>query len=111
MGIAGTDVSKEAADMILMDDNFASIVTGVEEGRRIFDNLKKSIAYTLTSNIPEISPFFIFILFDIPLPLAAVTILCIDLGTDMVKLLISRDKKLTYEKRPKYLSFQKTCTY
>ena len=63
MGIAGKDVSKEAADMILMDDNFASIVNGVEEGRLIFDNLKKSIAYTLTSNIPEICPFIAFILF------------------------------------------------
>ena len=70
--------------MILLDDNFASIVTGVEEGRLIFDNLKKSIAYTLTSNIPEISPFLAFILCDIPLPLGTVTILCIDLGTDMV---------------------------
>ena len=70
--------------MILLDDNFASIVTGVEEGRLIFDNLKKSIAYTLTSNIPEISPFLMFILADIPLPLGTVTILCIDLGTDMV---------------------------
>jgi len=84
MGIAGSDVSKQAADMILLDDNFASIVTGVEEGRLIFDNLKKSIAYTLTSNIPEISPFLAFILCDIPLPLGTVTILCIDLGTDML---------------------------
>jgi len=84
MGIAGSDVSKQAADMILLDDNFASIVTGVEEGRLIFDNLKKSIAYTLTSNIPEISPFLLFIIADVPLPLGTVTILCIDLGTDMV---------------------------
>merc|ERR1712214_121690 len=84
MGIAGSDVSKQAAGMILLDDNFASIVTGVEEGRLIFDNLKKSIAYTLTSNIPEISPFLLFILADVPLPLGTVTILCIDLGTDMV---------------------------
>ncbi|XP_028386414.2 sodium/potassium-transporting ATPase subunit alpha-4 [Phyllostomus discolor] len=84
MGIAGSDVSKEAADMILLDDNFASIVTGVEEGRLIFDNLKKSIAYTLTSNIPEITPFLLFIILSIPLPLGTITILCIDLGTDMV---------------------------
>ena len=93
MGIAGSDVSKQAADMILLDDNFASIVTGVEEGRLIFDNLKKSIAYTLTSNIPEISPFLMFILADIPLPLGTVTILCIDLGTDMVPAI-----SLAYEK-------------
>ena len=86
MGIAGSDVSKQAADMILLDDNFASIVTGVEEGRLIFDNLKKSIAYTLTSNIPEISPFLFFIIAGVPLPLGVVTILCIDLGTDMVSL-------------------------
>ncbi|VEL08310.1 unnamed protein product [Protopolystoma xenopodis] len=84
MGIAGSDVSKQAADMILLDDNFASIVTGVEEGRIIFDNLKKSIAYTLTSNIPEITPFLVFILADVPLPLGTITILCIDLGTDMI---------------------------
>lgn len=84
MGIAGSDVSKQAADMILMDDNFASIVTGVEEGRLIFDNLKKSIAYTLTSNIPEITPFLAFMVLQIPLPLGTVTILCIDLGTDML---------------------------
>ena len=93
MGIAGSDVSKQAADMILLDDNFASIVTGVEEGRLIFDNLKKSIAYTLTSNIPEISPFLLFIIADVPLPLGTVTILCIDLGTDMVPAI-----SLAYEK-------------
>lgn len=84
MGIAGMDVTKEAADMILMNDNFASIVDGVLEGRLIFDNLKKSIAYTLSSNIPEISPFICFILLKIPLPLSTILILCVDLGTDMV---------------------------
>lgn len=84
MGIAGSDVAKGAADMILLNDNFASIVDGIEEGRKIFDNLKKSIAYTLSSNIPEISPFLVFILAAVPLPLPTVLILCIDLGTDMV---------------------------
>lgn len=84
MGIAGSDVSKEASDMVLLDDNFASIVAGVEEGRLIFDNLKKSIAYTLTSNIPEITPFLAFIIVQIPLPLTTVLILCIDLGTDLL---------------------------
>ena len=83
MGIMGKDVAKEAADMILMDDNFASIVNGVEEGRLIFDNLKKSISYTLTSNIPEIGPFLCYMVLNIPLPLSTVLILCVDLGTDM----------------------------
>ena len=62
-------------------------------GRLIFDNLKKSIAYTLTSNIPEISPFLVYILFGTPLPLGVITILCIDLGTDMVPAI-----SLAYEK-------------
>merc|ERR1719167_154535 len=83
MGIAGSDVSKQAADMILLDDNFASIVTGVEEGRIIFDNLKKSIAYTLSSNIPEIAPFLLYVVANIPLPLPTVMILLVDLGTDL----------------------------
>ena len=84
MGISGSEVSKAAADMILVDDNFASIVNGVEEGRLIFDNLKKSIAYTIQSNIPEITPFLGFIIFAIPLPLTTILILAIDLGTDMI---------------------------
>ena len=70
--------------MILLDDNFASIVKGVEEGRLIFDNLKKSITYTIQSNIPEITPFLAFIVFAIPLPLTTFLILAIDLGTDMI---------------------------
>jgi len=80
----GSEVAQNAGDMILLDDNFSSIVNGVEEGRLIFDNLKKSIAYTLSSNIPEILPFIFFILFQVPLPLSTVLILCIDLGTDMI---------------------------
>uniref|UniRef100_A0A2A4JVG5 Sodium/potassium-transporting ATPase subunit alpha n=1 Tax=Heliothis virescens TaxID=7102 RepID=A0A2A4JVG5_HELVI len=83
MGITGSQVSKQTADLILMDDNFATIVIGIEEGRRIFDNLKKSICYILISNVPEIAPVLMFILFSIPLPLSVMTILCIDLGTDM----------------------------
>jgi sodium/potassium-transporting ATPase subunit alpha len=84
MGIAGSDVSKQAADMILLDDNFSSIETGIEEGRVIFDNLKKSICYTLSSKMPEMTPFVAFFALNIPLALGAITILCIDFGTDMV---------------------------
>jgi sodium/potassium-transporting ATPase subunit alpha len=93
MGIAGSEVAKGAANMILRDDNFASIVEGCKQGRIIFDNLKKSIAYTLSSNIPEISPFLSLILFQIPLPLETVMILCIDLGTDLLPAI-----SLAYEK-------------
>jgi len=57
MGITGSDVTKDAADMILLNDDFASIVNGVEEGRKIFDNLKKTVVYLLTSNVTEIFPF------------------------------------------------------
>jgi hypothetical protein len=69
--------------MILLDDNFASIVNGIEEGRIIFDNLKKSIAYTLSSNIPEISPFLLYQTAGLPLPLSTQMILLVDLGTDL----------------------------
>ncbi|XP_072467750.1 potassium-transporting ATPase alpha chain 2 [Notamacropus eugenii] len=84
MGIAGSDAAKNAADMVLLDDNFASIVTGVEEGRLIFDNLKKTIAFTLTKNIAELCPFLIFIIAGVPLPIGTITILFIDLGTDII---------------------------
>ena len=84
MGITGSDVSKQAADMILLDDNFSSIETGIEEGRLIFDNLKKSICYTLSSKIPEMSPYIFYFFANIPLALGPIYILFIDFGTDMV---------------------------
>lgn len=84
MGITGTDVSKEAADMILLDDNFATIVKGIEEGRLIFDNLKKSISYSLTSNIPEVLPLIIFALLGVPEALNVMVIIAINVGTDLL---------------------------
>jgi sodium/potassium-transporting ATPase subunit alpha len=84
MGISGTDVAREAADIILLDDNFASIVAAIEEGRAVFENIRKFLAYILTSNIPEIVPYLAFALFKIPLPLTIIQILAVDLGTDML---------------------------
>jgi calcium-translocating P-type ATPase len=84
MGIAGTDVAKEAADLILLDDNFASIVAAIEEGRAVFENIRKFLTYILSSNIPELVPFLAFVLFRIPLPLTIIQILAVDLGTDML---------------------------
>ncbi|XP_041978618.1 sodium/potassium-transporting ATPase subunit alpha-4-like [Aricia agestis] len=84
MGITGTEVSKRAADMILLDDNFGSIVLGIKEGRRIFDNLKKTIAYTLTSNTPEMLPFVLYAILEIPLPMTLIMILVINVGTDLM---------------------------
>jgi magnesium-transporting ATPase (P-type) len=82
MGIAGTDVAREAADMVLLDDNFASIVGAVEEGRAVFDNIRKFLTYILTHNVAELVPYLAFVLFRIPLPLTPIQVLCIDMGTD-----------------------------
>lgn len=86
MGIAGTDVAKEAADMILLDDNFASIVNAIEEGRAVYANIRKFITYIFTSNTPEAVPFVLFAFSGarIPLALTIMQILAIDLGTDML---------------------------
>lgn len=84
MGRAGTDVAKEAADMVLLDDNFATIVSAVEEGRAVYDNIRKFISYIFASNIPEIVPYLAYVLFRIPLPLTILQILAVDLGTDML---------------------------
>jgi sodium/potassium-transporting ATPase subunit alpha len=128
MGLTGSDVSKEAAGMVLLDDNFASIVAGIEEGapfilpqrcmsftsqtqspsqkqrqshglgrrqtqiadpadapsgRLIYDNLKKSLAYTLVTNTPQVIPFLTLLMVNIPLPLSTILILVLDIGTDI----------------------------
>jgi len=83
MGITGTDVARESADMILMDDNFASIVNGIEEGRSVFDNLQKFNVYVFTHNWAELATFIAFVLIQTPLPLAIVGILLIDLVLDI----------------------------
>ncbi|ARJ65005.1 ATPase [Magnetospirillum sp. ME-1] len=84
MGASGTDVARQAADMVLLDDNFASIVAAIEEGRAVFDNIRKFLTYILTSNIPEMVPYLLFAVFSVPLGLTVAQILAIDLGTDMV---------------------------
>ncbi|CAD8071160.1 unnamed protein product [Paramecium primaurelia] len=83
MGLTGSDVAKDAADMILLNDDFSNIVVGIQEGRRIFDNFKKVIAYALTANTAELIPFLAFIIFRVPLPLTTVLVLCVQIGTDI----------------------------
>jgi len=87
IGIAmgsGTDVAKEAGDMVLLDDNFKSIVSAVEEGRTVYFNIKKLTTYILSSNVPEIVPYVLQFFLKIPMPLSVIQILLIDLGTDQL---------------------------
>ncbi|MBI1312490.1 HAD-IC family P-type ATPase [bacterium] len=84
MGRGGTDVAREAAGMVLLDDNFASIVAGVEEGRTIFENIRRFTNYVLVSNVPEIVPYLVYIVLPVPLALNILQILSIDLGTDII---------------------------
>jgi sodium/potassium-transporting ATPase subunit alpha len=77
-------VAREAADIVLLDDNFASIVHAIEEGRAVFENIRNFTTYIFASNIPELIPYIGYILFGIPLPLTIMQILAVDLGTDMI---------------------------
>lgn len=93
MGLRGSDVAKEAADIVILDDNFASIVIGIEQGRVLFDNLKKTIAYTLTHLVPEVIPIVLTLTIGLPLGLASLLVLSIDLGTELAPAI-----SLAYEK-------------
>ncbi len=84
MGQNGTDVAREAADIVLTDDNFATIVVAIEQGRAIYQNIRKFMTYILASNVPEIVPFLGMVAFKIPPALTILQILAVDLGTDMV---------------------------
>jgi sodium/potassium-transporting ATPase subunit alpha len=86
VGIAmgsGTDVSKEVSDMILLDDNFASIVQGIEDGRLIFDNLRKLVRYTMADNVAEMYCYWVFIILRIPLPMGTIAMLLSTLAIDV----------------------------
>ncbi|MBN2388610.1 MAG: cation-transporting P-type ATPase [Anaerolineales bacterium] len=84
MGLIGTDVAKEAADIILTDDNFGAIVSAIEEGRAIYDNIRKFISYIFSSNVPEVLPFLATALLGLPNALTVRQILAIDMGTDIL---------------------------
>lgn len=92
MGASGTDVAREASDMVLLDDSFASVVKAVESGRAIYDNLRKFIVYVFSHNWAELVPYVLYALLGLPLPLLVVQILAIDLGIDVIpSLALSRE--------------------
>jgi len=84
MGRRGTEVAREAAEMVITDDNFASIVSAIRQGRAIYANMGKFVTYIFASNVPELVPFLAFVLLGTPLPLTVMQILAVDLGTDLV---------------------------
>ena len=84
MGVSGTDVAREASDIVLLDDSFASIVKSVESGRTVYDNIRKYITYVFTHNWAELIPFILYVLLGIPLPLLIIQVLAIDIGIEII---------------------------
>jgi sodium/potassium-transporting ATPase subunit alpha len=113
MGISGTDVAKEAADIVLLDDHFATIVAAIEEGRAVYDNLRKFLTYILTHNVAELVPYLAFALFKVPLPLTVIQILAIDLGTDTLPALALGAEKPDPDimRKPPRLSSQRLLSW
>lgn len=92
MGLSGTDVAREAADMVLLDDSFASIVKAIESGRTIYENLRKFMVYVFAHNWAELIPYILYAVLGIPLPLLVIQVLAIDLGIDVIpSLALSRE--------------------
>ena len=113
MGKVGTDVAKDAADILLLDDNFPNIIKGIKQGRVIFDILKKIIGYNMTSNMPELIPFMAFVIIQIPLPMSTILILCIDVGTDVLPNLTQSYEKPEIglmNRQPRNCKVDKLCT-
>ena len=103
MGVRGTEVAKQAADIVLADDNFATIVAAIEEGRSIKQNIRRFASYVFSSNVAELAPFLVYIFAPISLPLAVAQVLAIDLGTDLVPALalgVERPTRETMEQAP-----------
>jgi magnesium-transporting ATPase (P-type) len=104
MGLNGTDVAREAADIVLTDDNFATIVHAIEEGRAVYQNIRKFMTYILASNVPEVVPFLLMVALKIPPALVIMQILAVDLGTDMIPALalgIEKAEKGTMQQPPR----------
>ena len=113
MGKVGTDVAKDAADILLLDDNFPNILKGIKQGRVIFETLKKIIGYNLTSNVPELIPFLCLDLFQLPLPINTILVLCIDVGTDIMPNIFQSyetAEKGMLKKKPRNVKTDKLCT-
>lgn len=113
MGKVGTDVAKDAADILLLDDNFPNIIKGIKQGRVIFDILKKIIGYNMSSNMPELIPFMAYVIIQIPLPMSTILILCIDVGTDVLPNLTQSYEKPEgglMNRQPRNCKVDKLCT-